>query len=165
MSRATRSSAGDLLLDGVAVGLRLEQRPHARFHLEHLEWLGQIVIRSRLEAACLVLHLLERREKHDRHVGGFWHLAQPAAHLIAVQAGHDDVEQHEIGWGARRNLQRGCSVHRDTELVIGLQALDEDVEIGFGVVHDQHATVGERLHAQEISAAAAGSCGYRRCAR
>jgi hypothetical protein len=32
--------------------------------------------------------------------------------------------------------------------VIGLQALDEDIEIGLGVVHQQHATVREFLHAE-----------------
>ncbi len=73
--------AGDLLLHRVAVSLGLEQRLHARLHFEHLERLGEIIVRARLEAARLVLHLFERRQKHDRHLGRLRHLAHAAGRL------------------------------------------------------------------------------------
>ena len=128
--------AGDLFLHRVAVSLGLEQRPHARLHLQHLERLGEIIIRARLEAARLVLHFFERGKKHDRHLGGLRHLAQAAADFVAVQARHHDVEQHQIRRRARGDLQRHLAVEREAELVVRLQALDEDVEVGLGVVHE-----------------------------
>ena len=138
--------AGDLFLHRVAVGLGLEQRPHARLHLQHLERLGEVIVRARLEAARLVLHFFERGEKHDRHFGGLRHLAQAPADFVAVHARHHDVEQHQVGRRARGDLQRHLAVQREAELVVGLQALDQDVEVGLGIVHQQHAAVGEILH-------------------
>ncbi len=127
--------AGDLLLHRVAVSLRLEQRSHARLHLEHLERFGEVIIGARLEAARLVLNFFERGEEHDRHFGGLRHLAQATANFIAIYARHHDVEQHEIGRRSRGELQCSFAVHREAEFVVGLQAFDEDVEVGLGVVH------------------------------
>ena len=138
--------AGDLLLHRVAVGLGLEQRAHARLHLQHLEGLGEIIVGARLKAARLVLHLFQRGEEHDRHLGGLRHLAQAPANLVAVQSRHHDVEQHQVGRGAGGDLQRHLAIQGEAELVIRLQALDQDVEVGLGVVHEQHAAVGEVLH-------------------
>ena len=56
------------LPDRVGVGLRLQQRPHARLDLEDLERLRQVVVAADLEAARLVRDVVERAEEHDRHL-------------------------------------------------------------------------------------------------
>ena len=153
--------AGDLFLHRVAVGLRFEQRPHARLDLQHLERLGQIIVGARLEAARLVLHFFKRREKHDGHLGCLRHLAQPSAHLVAVQARHHDVEQHQVGGRARGGLQCHLAIQGQAEFVIALETFHEDVEIGLGVVHQQHAAIGKRFHAGEALLCA---CSINACA-
>ena len=54
------------LLERVAVGLGLNQRLDADLDLEHVEGLGHVILGAELEAASLVLDLVEGAQKDDR---------------------------------------------------------------------------------------------------
>ena len=98
--------AGELGVAALELGLEPldgEVRVDARHHLLRLEGLRDEVHRPRLEAAHLLPRLRQRGEEDD---GGALRLRvglQPAARLVAVDAGHDHVEQDErrAGRGAR----------------------------------------------------------------
>ena len=67
--------------------------------------------------------------------------AQRARHVPSGELGHHDVEQHQVGRGARGDLQRHLAIQGKTQLVVCLQALDQNVEVGLGIVHEQDAAV------------------------
>ena len=55
-------------LHGLRIRFGLQQRTDARLDFQHLEWLRQVVVAPGLESARLVVHILERAEKHHRQV-------------------------------------------------------------------------------------------------
>jgi len=119
----------------------------AHLHLEHLERLGQVVVAADLEAARLVLHVLERAEEHDGDLFRRLVRADPAAHVVAVDArGHHDVEQHEVGWVLLDAAKGGRAVERDAQLVVFTQRLHQHVHVRFHIVDDEDPALGEILH-------------------
>ena len=133
-------------LHGLRVRLRLQQRTDAGLHLENLEWLRQIIVAADLEAAGLVVHILERAEKHDRQLAGRLRCAQPAADLVAVDIRHDDVEQNQIGRAPVYRFQGLLSAESNREFVVAAECLDQNVDVRLDVVHDEHPGVGQFLH-------------------
>ena len=43
--------------------------------------------------------------------------------------------KHQVRGRSRGDLERHLAIERETELVVRLEAFDEDVEIGLGVIH------------------------------
>ena len=129
----------------VGVGFGAQQRADAGFHLEHLERLRQVVVAPRLEAAGLVLHVLERAQEHHGQLPGRLPGPQPPAHLVAVESRHDDVEEDEVGRALLDRLEGLLAVEGDRDPVVVPQGLHEDVHVGLHVVDDQDAAVGELL--------------------
>ena len=76
-----------------------EQHADARHELAHRERLAEIVVRSELEAEDAVELVVLGGDEDDRERLG--HRAQAAAELEAVHAGHEDVEDDEIGQALR----------------------------------------------------------------
>ena len=105
-------------LHGLCVRLRLQQRTDAGLDLQHLERLGQVVVAADLEAAGLVVHVLERAEKHDRQLAGRLRGAQPSADLVAVDIRHDDVEQNQVGRAPLHGVERLLAAESNRELVL-----------------------------------------------
>ncbi len=77
------------------VFLETEKRAHAGEQLELIERLGDEVVRARLESLHALL-IAARGDHHDRQESRRRIVAQPAAHVVAVEVGHQDVEQHEV---------------------------------------------------------------------
>ena len=75
-----------------------------------LDRLGDVVHGAELEARHLVGHFAARRQEDDGGVAGFGLRLEPAADLEPVDPRHHDVEQHQVGRGALRDLERGRAV-------------------------------------------------------
>ena len=137
--------------DRVGVGLRLQQRAHPRLHLQDLERLGEVVVRPQLEAARLVLDVLQRAQEHDGDLAGGGVRAQPPAHLVAVDPGHHDVEQQQVRGAPLHRAQRRFPVQGDAQLEVPAQGLHQHVHVGLDVVHDQHAALRQLLDGHGIA--------------
>ena len=133
-------------LHGLCVRFGLQQRTDAGLDFQDLERLGQIVVAADLEPAGLVVHVLERAEKHDRQLAGRLRGSQPSADLVAVDIRHDDVEQNQIGRAPLNGVERLLAAERNRELVLTAECLDQNVDVGLDVVDDEHAAVGQFLH-------------------
>ena len=133
-------------LHGLRVRLGLQERTDAGLDFQDLERLRQVVVAADLEPACLVLHILERAEKHDRQLAGRIRCSQPPADLVAVDIRHDDVEQNQIGRAPTDGVERLLSAEGDRELVLTAECLDQDVDVRLDVVDDEHPAVGQFFH-------------------
>ena len=83
------------------------------------------------------------RESGEEDDGGAARLRvglQPAARLVAVDAGHDHVEEDERGAGAVRDLERVLAAGGDEQAVAPpVERLAQEVEVRRLVVHEQDA--------------------------
>ena len=86
---------GRLPLDRVVVPLDSNQRPHPGEQLGLIERLGHEVVGPGFDRPDLLLGVA-RRDHHDGQVRRGRVLADPPAHLVAVHAGHHDVEQDDV---------------------------------------------------------------------
>ena len=73
--------------------------PDAGDQLPEAERLDEVVVGAELEAEDPVDLVAPGRDHDDRHVGVG---AQAAAHLVAVDVGQPEVEQHHVGRARRR---------------------------------------------------------------
>src|SRR6478672_462620 len=89
-------------------------RSDSREELGEPERLGDVVVAAGVEAEHDVDLAVSRGEDHDRHVrvGP----TDPAAHLDAVEIGQSEVEQHELGPVADRELERVGTGRRPEDL-------------------------------------------------
>ena len=87
---------GGLPLDGVVVALHPRERGDPGEQLALVERLADEVVGARLDRADLLL-VAARRDHHHRQELEARGAADPAAHLVAVHARHQDVEQHQVG--------------------------------------------------------------------
>src|SRR3954471_6870100 len=92
-----------------------EERLDPTHQLAQTERLRQVVIRAELETDDLVDLIVTRRQDEDRHLGPRG--AQPAEDLEAVHPGQADVEDHEVGRLARRDLEALLARAGDGDLV------------------------------------------------
>jgi hypothetical protein len=86
-----------------------QRRPHARQQLHRTERLGQVVIRSGIQAGNLVLLGLARGQHDDRDCG---ELTDPPADITAVHTRHHDVKQQQIQLLSLSHAQRVRAIHR-----------------------------------------------------
>ena len=77
----------------VAVGAP-QERLDAAHQLPQPERLGQVVVRTQLQADDLVHLLVARREHQHGRLGA--RRAQPAQHLEAIDAGQPDIQEDEV---------------------------------------------------------------------
>ena len=84
-----------MLLDGVVVILETQQRAHAREQLELIERFGDEVVRARPQRLHALV-ITARGDHHDRQEARRRIVAETPAHVVAIQIGHHDVEQHEV---------------------------------------------------------------------
>lgn len=75
--------------------------------LAEAEGLDHVVVGAQLEAHHAVDLVAPRRQEDDGHVGQGPH---PPAHLVAVDVGQADVEQHDVGNGGGDGLPAGGDV-------------------------------------------------------
>src|SRR4029450_8811784 len=159
------------LLDGDRRSLAAQHRLHPRHQLARAEGLYDIVVGAELEAQDAIHLLVLGGEEDDRHIAA---QAQPLAHLGAIELGHEDVQDHQRGRLARRDLQRSKPVvgrqrlvarapqrkaHdvADVRIVIDDQDLLHDGSLtGAGPVSTAARACAPNLHKPSIHAARAG---------
>ena len=66
---------------------------------------------------------------------------QLPAHLVAIETGHHDVQQHEVRW-ALLDTKGGDAIERNAQLVLVAQGIHQDVDVLLRIVDDQHAAFG-----------------------
>ena len=117
--------------------LHLQQRGGPDAELGLVYGLGDEIVGARLDGAQPVLAADHRGDHDHGHVAGVRILADAPAHFVAVESGHDDVEQNEVG--AEPQLrERLDAVARGFRLVP--QRLDDglrDRPCRLVVVHDE----------------------------
>ena len=89
-----------LTANRVLIALDSNERLDPGKQLGLIEGLGDEVVGPGLDRPDLLLGVA-RGDHHDRQEGGVGVLADPPAHLVAVHAGHQDVQQDEV-WLLRR---------------------------------------------------------------
>ena len=123
--------------------LHLEQRcrPHAQLGLVHR--FGDEVVRACFDRVQPMLPGLERRHHDDGHVPPCRILTNAAAHVEAVEPGHDDVEEDQID--AELQLRQPFDAVASRFDVVP-QAFDEqlrDSANALVVVDDEHAPAAD----------------------
>jgi hypothetical protein len=120
------------LLDG-------EVRPYPGQELVELEGLGHVVDGAGFESPDLVDRVRQGCHEDDRDVAGRRVLLEPLARREAVEVGHEDVEQDQVGTGMRGALDSTLAILGDQDLEAGLaEEIEENPEVGGGVVHDEN---------------------------
>jgi hypothetical protein len=116
---------------------------HPRQHLAAIEGLGHIVRRAELQAADLLLGLIERRQEDDRHLGGLGVTLQLGADLEAVAPRHVDVQEDQLGRRLESGGERRVAVRdfRDLEALAGQNAPQQST-VHPAVVGDQDTVRG-----------------------
>jgi hypothetical protein len=144
-------------LDRLA-GLQVLAQPGEKLLGE--ERLGQVVVRSGLETGELVLQLVQRGDHQDRDLGGRGVGFDPAADLVAVDAGKPDVEKDDVGPDVLRHLERLRSVFGQVHLEpFGLELLAEDPSKEVRVVHDQDGLTHGRCRGHDAHRSASCPAG------
>ena len=131
---------GRLLPNGVVILLDSDQRTYSREQLSLVERLQHEVVGPSLERFHLLL-AAARRDHHDgkerrRRCG-----ANTSTHLIPVESGHHDVEQHQIGQGLFSQLLDGLLSRTDRVDRVSARAQHgvQQADVLRRVVHDQYA--------------------------
>ena len=126
------------VLRGPARAAPAEHRLDAREELLPAERLRDVVVRARLQPADLLQLGGAGRQHRHGHVG---HVTDALERLPAVQLGHGDVEEHDVG---RRRVQRPqpvAPVGRLGDLVaLTLEQLPQEAADVGVVVDDEHVT-------------------------
>ncbi len=137
---------GALVAQEIRRGLQREVGVHPRQQDGRTDRLGDVVHRAHRQAAPLVLRRAARGQEDDGNVArGGMRLELPAD-LVAVQAGHHDVKQDQVG---RRvglgDAQRLLAVVGHLDEVMVAQQRGHEREVVGGVVHHQHRGDGPVL--------------------
>ena len=113
----------------------------ARLELVLLEGLAEVVVRARAQAAHAIDVLGARRQHDHGHAVG---LPDAVERLPAVDARHDDVEQHDVGPELAEDAQAVEPVdgNRDLESAL-LETVRDHRPLRGAVVDEQH---GDRAH-------------------
>ncbi len=145
---------GRLRLDRAVEILDPEQRAHSRDQLGHVDRLGEEIVRSRLEPLDTLAGGVERRH-HDHGQDAVLRVgSDPPAHLVAVHAGHHDVEQHEIGPLRLYPLEPFLAGPRGRRRVaLGGEQVHQHLHVVGRIVHDEDLL---RRHALTLTAPAPG---------
>ena len=119
--------------------LDAQQRAHAREQLGLVDGLRQEIVGAGLDALDPLLLRVERRDEHDRQERGGGVGAQPTTHVVARQARHHDVEQHEIGRVGRDLGERFFAVHgRRDRVALDREQVGQQLDVVRRVVDHQH---------------------------
>jgi hypothetical protein len=143
----------ELLGELFANAAQYEMGLHAGLHYSRRKGLVDIIDGSDFEAARFVLRLGLAGEEDDRDVFGFGIGLKAHTDFVAVHTGHEHVEQDEVG---RRSdfhqLQSLWAVSGDADLVEVLKNGVHHLNVGGGVVHQQHNFLQfVRFHVRLIS--------------
>ncbi len=120
-----------------------EARAHAGAELWAREGLGQIVGRAGVEARARAALVGLRREHEDREGDRRRIGAEGSQHVQAVELGHDEIEDHEVGRLPAHHLEGLASVRGFGEdVAVVLKRPRREAAHDRVVVHDQDARPG-----------------------
>ena len=105
-----RRELADQLALLVAQALLLEARGDARVQQHRVDRLGQVVLCAHLDALDHAVELVERRRHDHRDVAEMRVELQLREDLVAVELGHQDVEQHQVEVPATQQVERLAAV-------------------------------------------------------
>ena len=119
--------------------LEFQMRLDADFDNRNAERFGDVIHRAKLQAFGFVLFLRHCRNENHGNVPRLFFGFQGAADLIAVHAGHHDVQQNHIrrrrGGG---NIQRLRAVGGKPDGIVRFQGVPQDFDIHRHVINNQH---------------------------
>ena len=138
------------------------------FSKHRVDRLGQVVLGAHLDALDHAVELVERRRHDHRDVAEMRVELQLRQHLVTVELGHQDVEQHQVEVLATQQVERLAAVLREGDGVpLLLQTAAEQKAVHPVVVGDQDRSGREAealtTPAVERSAARASSSGSYSC--
>ena len=131
--------------------LRVAAAPPLEPDADRIEQLGareglrEVVVRAERHAAAHVSALGTRRQKDERYHCGRRLRAEDLEHLVAVDAGHADVADHQVGQLLHRELDAALAVARADALeALGFEQV-EDVAAHHVVILDHQDPVHASL--------------------
>jgi len=100
--------------------------------------LGDVIDCAKVEANFLVFIGGHGGDENHRDVAGFGNLAQLLQRLVAVHAGHHDIEQDQVGaWRRGCHGQRPLARVGDTDVIVVLEQAANHGQIVAIVIDDQ----------------------------
>ena len=105
-----RRELADQLALLIAKALLLEARSDARVQQHRVDRLGQVVLCAHLDALDHAVELVEGRRHDHRDVAEMRVELQLRENLVAVELGHQDVEQHQVEVLATQQVERLAAV-------------------------------------------------------
>jgi hypothetical protein len=152
----TIQGAGDLVFgvepQGEFVGERasqaadLEVRTHPGQDLGFGEGFGDVIDRALGKAAYLVVGRLQRSHEDDGYFRPSGIGLEAGEHLEAVQPGHHDIQQDEVGEGVFELTQGARAVlGHEQSVALRAEGLEQEPQVGRGVVHDEYR-IGRGAH-------------------
>ena len=105
-----RRELADQLTLLIAKALLLEARSDAGVQQHRVDRLGQVVLGAHLDAPDHAVELVERRRDDHRDVAEVRIELQLRQHLVAVELGHQDIEQHQVEVLATQQVERLAAV-------------------------------------------------------
>ena len=133
-----------------ARGRAAQRGAQAGEQLVHPERLGHVVVGAGVERRDLVGLAVAHRQHDDRHRAP---APQPADHVDAVDAREPEVEDHDVGVVARRELERLLAVGGEVDLVAAGAQVDRRARAG--------SAARRRRPGRGVTALGAASCGGR----
>jgi len=115
-----------------------QDRAYARDECRLVDGLGEVFIGADLEARDNVLRIAARGDQDDGDEGEALVGLELAAHLEAVELGHHDVEQDEVGQ-ERAGLGQGLRTvgGHCQPVAVDLEAAREDVAVGLVIIGNE----------------------------
>jgi hypothetical protein len=126
-------------LEIVGQPLEPHQRTDTRLQLLGIDRLVEEVVGAGVEAGESGLALLRAADQHHRREAGGGVPFDLDADVQPGDAGHEHVEQHEVGPLAPDDLERVAAVGRGQHGVVGsFEQLSQPTQVGRVIVDDQH---------------------------
>ena len=123
----------------VSRGFEAEVCAHPGQHNGRADWLGDVVSCAELQAQYLIGYIAFGGHEDHRNIPASGRSLDAPQHLVAVQAGHHDVQQNQI-WQDLAGQQCECALAAIGHLqpVVGAQQLGHQEQVLWGVVHHHH---------------------------
>ncbi len=89
----------------IADTLEVQMGPHPGVKDRGVYRLGDVIDRAQLESGFLITHRVERGDKNNGNIAGSWIVIQPLDDFVAINIGHHDIQQNQVGGWISRS---GC---------------------------------------------------------
>lgn len=146
--RHFRLQPGILVAQEVACRLEFQLRAHARQHYRRPDWFVDVVDSTQCEAQFLVGIGIHGGHENHRNIARRRSGTQFVEHGVAIQVGHHDIKQYQVGAGQRGgNRERPCSRIGDSDKILVLQEITQHRQIfGYVIHHQNYRLVGRIVH-------------------